>query len=401
MEKFKYEARDKYGNRVAGVKTAVNRDQVIAQLRQSELYPINITETSSYSINIIKGRIKFNDNELIFFTRQVSNLLDSGLPLAKAILLLTNQTNNPKIKKICANLNAKISEGGYLWQAMGQYPEIFDKAYIGMVKAAELGVNMELVFENLADYLERKKDVKDSVISMLLYPIIIFIVGIITIFFLITFIVPKMAFMFDAQQMPLPLITKLLLSTSMFLSKYWMLVLLGVVLFILGLRQLYYQSNVKLIADRYLYKVPLIGRILGQIAFSRFSYIVGLLSSNGMSILECLDISRDVLPNQLLKKSMSSVIEKVRAGGSLSDSMKQDNVFPPVMVDMIGIGEQTGQLEKALHKVSISFDKQVKQQLKQFLNILEPAIILLVALAVGFLVGAILLPIFQFNLQSF
>jgi type II secretory pathway component PulF len=401
MEKFKYEARDKEGNLVTGVETAVDRDQVIAKLRHSELYPISIVATSNYSINIIKGKIKFNDNELIFFTRQVSNLLDSGLPLAKAIHLLTNQTNNPKIKKICAKLHAKISEGGYLWQAMAQYPESFDKAYIGMVKAAELGANMEQVFENLADYLERKKDVKDAVISMLLYPIIIFIIGIITVFFLMTFIVPKMAFMFDAQQISLPLITKLLLSTSTFLSKYWMFVILGVVLIVLVLRQLYVQKNVKVVIDKYLYELPLVGQIFGQIAFSKFSYIVGLLSSNGMSIIECLDISREVLPNQLLKKSMSSVIEKVKAGGSLSASMKQDAVFPLVMVDMIGIGEQTGQLEKALHKVSISYDKQVKQQLKQLLNILEPAIILLIALVVGFLVGAILLPIFQFNLQSF
>ncbi|MFH1062884.1 MAG: type II secretion system F family protein [Candidatus Omnitrophota bacterium] len=401
MEKFKYEARDKAGNSVSGIEQAANRNQVLAKLRQSGLFPIKIEEVSEQNIRIKKKKLVFNDNERVFFTRQLSHLLDSGLPLAQALNLLTNQTNNPKIKNICSKLYNKIADGGYLWEALSKYPDIFSRAYVGMVKAAEMGGDIESVFSNLADFIEKKKEVKDAVISMLIYPAIILLVGVATVIFLMTFIIPKMVFMFQEGDMSLPLITKLLISASLFLADYWFVLIIIMVVLFFTLRKSYAQRKNQLFFDRCLYKAPLVGDILKKIAFSRFCYIVSLLSANGMSILDCLDISRDVLPNKMLRDAVDAIIIRIKSGGSFSASMKQEDVFPLVMVDMIAIGEQTGRLEKTLRKVADSFDKQIKEDLRRMLNILEPAIILFIAAIVGALVAAVLLPIFQFNLQTF
>lgn len=401
MEKFKYEARDKAGNSVSGIEQAANRNEVLAKLRQSELFPIKIEEVSEQNIKIKKNKLVFNDNERVFFTRQLSHLLDSGLPLAQALKLLTNQTNNPKIKNICAKLYDKIADGGYLWEALSRYPDIFSRSYVGMVKAAEMGGEIESVFSNLADFMERKKEVKDSVISMIIYPAIILLVGLATVIFLMTFIIPKMVFMFQEGDMALPIITQLLISTSLFLTKYWWIIIFILAMLVFGLRKLYAQNKNQLLFDRWLYQAPLIGEILKKIAFAQFCYIVSLLSANGMTILDCLDISRDVLPNKMLRDSIDAIIIRIKSGGSFSASMKQEDIFPLVMVDMIAIGEQTGHLENTLRKVADSFDKQIKEDLRRFLNILEPAIILFIAVIVGALVAAVLLPIFQFNLQTF
>ncbi|MBU1044169.1 MAG: type II secretion system F family protein [Candidatus Omnitrophica bacterium] len=401
MEKFKYDARDKAGNSVSGIEQAANRNQVLSKLRQSGLFPINIEEVSGHNIIIKKNKLRLNDNETVFFTRQLSNLLDAGLPLAQALNLLTNQANNPKIKNICSKLYTKISEGGYLWEALGKYPDVFSRAYVGMVRAAEMGGDVESVFSNLADFIERKKEVKDSVISMLIYPVIILLVGMGTVIFLMTFIIPKMVFMFQEGDIALPVITKLLIGASMFLADYWMGLIIFAILILGGLGKIYSQTKNKLILDNFVYKLPLIGEILRKIAFARFCYIVSLLSANGMSILDCLDISRDVLPNKMLKDSVDAIISRVKSGSSFSVSMKQETIFPLVMVDMIAVGEQTGRLEKTLRKVADSFDKQIKEDLRRLLNVLEPMIILFIAFIVGALVAAVLLPIFQFNLQTF
>ncbi|MBU1087060.1 MAG: type II secretion system F family protein [Candidatus Omnitrophica bacterium] len=401
MEKFKYDARDKAGNSVSGIEQAANRNQVLSKLRQAGLFPINIAEVSSQNIKIKKNKLRFNDNERVFFTRQFSNLLDSGMPLAQALNLLTNQTNNPKIKAVCSKLYSKISEGGYLWEALSKYPDIFSRAYVGMVRAAEMGGDIESVFNNLADFNERGKEVKDSVISMLIYPVIIFFVGIATVIFLMVFIIPKMVFMFKESDTALPLITKLLINSSLFLSDYWLVLIVVGVIAVFGLKKIYSRTKNQLFFDRCLYKLPLLGDILKKIAFSRFCYIVSLLTANGMSILDCLEISREVLPHKMLRDAVDEIIAKIRSGGSFSASMKQQEIFPIVMVDMIAVGEQTGRLEKTLRKVADSFDKQIKEDLRRLLNVLEPAIILLIAAIVGGLVAAVLLPIFQLNMQTF
>ncbi len=401
MEKFKYIARDKSGKSISGIEQAANRNQVLSKLRKAGLFPINIEEVSYQKIRFKKNIIKLSDSELVFFTRQFSNLLEAGLPLAQALNLLTNQTNNSKVKDICSKLYSKIFDGGYLWEALGQYPNIFSRAYIGMVRAAEMGGDIESVFSNLADFSERGKEVKDSVISMLIYPIIILFVGIATVIFLMGFIIPKMIFMFKESDMALPLLTQLLISSSLFLSHYWLVLIIVIVLSVFGLRKIYSQTKNQAFFDRCLYQTPLIGEILKKIAFSRFCYIVSLLTVNGMSILDCLDISREVLPHKMLRDAIDDIISKIKSGSSFSSSMKQQDIFPVVMVDMIAVGEQTGRLEKTLRKVADSFDKQIKEDLRRLLNVLEPAIILLVAAIVGVLVAAVLLPIFQLNMQTF
>ena len=401
MEKFKYEARDRAGNQISGFELAEDKNEVINILRSKELFPINIQPAAAGGAELFKGKIRIKEDELVFFTRQLADLIESNLPLPQAINLLKKQTNNLRIKTICSKLYAKINKGGYLWEALSEYPSVFSAQYIGMVKAAEMGADMSRVLDNLAAFLEKKKEAREAVVSMLLYPMIVFILGIATVLFLIIFIVPKMVFMFESQQISLPLITRGLISMSRFLAKYWIIIAAVLAVVFFAAKSACSKKNIKKRFEMSILKLPFVSLVYTRISFSRFCYILGLLLSTGMQIIEGLTLCREILALEVFKDSLSAVISRVRSGDSLSNSMSNDPLFPAIMVDMIAIGEQTGKIEHSLQKIADSFDKQLKQQLKSFLNVLEPLIILFIALLVGMLVTAVLLPIFQFNLQTF
>jgi len=399
MTIFKYEARDKTGRLKTGSEVANNRNSVVEKLRQQDLFPISIEPLKNKTKEIKFSSVAFKDQELVFFTRQISNLLDSGVSLVRALSLLINQTKNPNIKAITTKIYDQVSGGGYFWESLNQYPRIFSRLYIGMVKAGETGGNLEKVMENLADFMEQKTEVKQTIISMLIYPVVVLLVGLATVIFLMSFIIPKMLFIFSDLQQSLPAVTKVLIASSTFLTKYWWLVIVLFAGLGIAIKQIYRQEKTRLVFDELLYKSPLIGEILQKITFSRLSYVLGLLLSNGLSILDCLDISKDIIANSMLRQKVENMRMQVSQGSSLSESLGQTKLFPQVMVDMIGVGEETGRLEQALLKIARVYEKETTQQIKRMLNILEPALILFMALIVGMLVMAILLPLFEFNLQ--
>ncbi|MCP4650984.1 MAG: hypothetical protein GY853_13030 [PVC group bacterium] len=396
---FKYQARDKKGKLIEGKEEAGNRGAIIDELRGRGYFPISVEEAGRETKRFKFSAFKVNDYELVFFTRQLFNLLDSGVALVKSLNILSGQTKGQEFKKIVSKLHIMVSEGSYFYEALTQYPEIFSGVYRGMVEAGEKGGNLERVLGNLADFMEQKKDIKDVMFSMLIYPVIIMLVGAGTVLFLMMFVVPKMFFIFSEMRETLPLATKILINSSSFLSKYWAILLFLFSIIGLILHKMCLQEQRRLIMDKFLYELPIIGESLQKMIFSRFSYVLSMLLSNGMPILESMEIGQQMIQNRVIRERLKEVHLKVSQGSSLSVSLTESRLFPSVMVDMIYVGEETGKLDQTLLKIAHIYEKESRQELKRFLSLLEPGLILFVALVVGFLVMAMLLPLLQFNLE--
>lgn len=401
MAIFKYEARDKKGDLVRGSETAQSRGAVIERLRQEGLFPISVEEEKSRrkTSETKDNLVIFKDAELIFFTRQLAELLSSGINLVRALSLLGNQTRNAKIKGVIHKIYGQVSGGGAFWQAVSFFPLVFDRIYIGMVKAGETGGNLDKVMIKLAELAEQKKELKDGIVSMLIYPVVVLLVGAATVFFLMSFVIPKMLFVFSNTNENLPLLTRILISASLFFSRCWWLVLGAFCALIWFVRWAYLNPKTRIFIDGILYKIPAVWEVTQKWTFTQATYVLGLLISNGLTIIEALDITKDIISNHTIRKKFEDVRLKVAQGSSVSASMSEREIFPQEMVDLIGIGEETGKMEAALLRVSDIYRRQLNEGIKRLLNVLEPLLIIIVAVIIGFLVAAILLPLFEFNLQ--
>jgi len=400
MAQFKYQARDKTGKHISGVEEALEYAAAVETLRERGLFPIMIEPVNPVTGPAAADTVRLSETDLVFLTRQISNLLGAGVSLPRALDMLMHQTNTSAIRRICTALYDSITGGETLWENLAKYPSVFPRVYVGMVKAAELGGDMEKVFEHLADYMEQKKELRDTLISMLMYPFIVLAVGLGAVIFLMTFVIPRMIFVFFDSDMPLPLLTKLLIAGSMFLSRWWWLIVLAVIGGGIALGSVVRQRKYRVKIEELVYRAPWLGQVLQKIIFIRFCYVMSMLLSNGLSILHCLDISRESIPSKIVLDKLDNVRQRVAQGGALSVSMRQEKIFPAAMVDMIAVGEETGFLERTLGKVARIYDKEVREEIKRMLTITEPVLILAVAVVVGLLVAAMLLPIFQFNLNA-
>jgi general secretion pathway protein F len=399
MAVFRYQARDKQGKLITGSREATERDSVISYLRENRLFPVSIEEARPQKESLAIRFYGRNDREIAFFTRQLSNLLGSGISLPRSLTILVNQIKNPKTKAIISKISDEVSGGGYFWEALSKYPGFFPRLYVSTVKAGEAGAGLEGAITSLADFAEQKRELRETLTSMLIYPAILLFVGIGTIIFLMAFVVPRLTFIFADTGQTLPLITRILIASSMFLAGYWWLLLFLLAIGIFIFKRLYSQEGARLRFEHFLFKAPLLGEALQKAILARFSRILGLVLSNGIAILDGLDIAREVVQNKLVSQSLADVQRQVSQGSSFSASLTRAKIFPPIMVDMVSVGEETGRLEQALLKIAATYDKESGQEIKRLLSLLEPALILVLALGVCFLVMAMLLPIFQMNLQ--
>jgi len=399
MPVFKYSARDEDGKLITGTKEADNRASVVVELRKSNIFPISIEEQKPPLKLTRLKYFRFRNKDVTVFTRQLSNLLNSGVLLPRALSILSNQIKDTEINKAISQVRNQVVKGDPFWKALLRYPDIFSSLYISMIKAGEASGTLDKVVNSLAQFHETKKELKGTLVSMLIYPLILAVVGFGTVIFLMTYVIPRMLFIFKDINTPLPLITKILISLSLFLSKYWWLLVFCGLAIVLIVKRIFTQENVRFAWEEFLLKLPFAGQTIKKIIFARFTEVLGLCLSNGISILESLDIAGDVIQNKFIAKRLHDVRVDVSQGASLSASLSKTKVFPSVMLDMIAVSEEIGKPEESLSNISQTYNKEVSQEIRRFLELLEPAIIFLLALGIGFLVMAILLPIFQINLQ--
>lgn len=404
MPVYEYVALNTAGRKLKGIIDADNPAIARRRLRESGVYPVEIKSASGQqrqsagrSISLAGLFRRVRAAELAATTRQLSILLGAGIPLVAALDALMAQADNPALKRRLAQVKDSVNEGGSLAYALAQHPKVFSPVYISMVRAGESSGSLDLVLERLAELGEHQQALHGRVTASMAYPIFMFFVGACILFFLLTFIVPDMVEIFREMHQALPSPTLLLIGCSNFLLDFWWLLLLGFGAGIVLLGRLKQTAKGKRLRDAAKLRMPVTGKISAKLAVSRFSRTLGSLLQGGVPLLAALRIVRNILNNVLIEEIVDQAILEIEAGKSLAEPLRQSRWFSPMAVQMIAVGEQSGALESMLHKVAEVHENEAESQIMALTALLEPIMILLMGLAVGFIVVSILLPLFEMN----
>ncbi|MFC1621177.1 type II secretion system F family protein [Candidatus Omnitrophota bacterium] len=372
---------------------ADSENAAVKQLMQQGYYPIWVKEVSTLAAQ--KRRL-VKTKDLAVFTRQLSELLDSGLPLYEALNIIENQIELPGLKEIIKGIREKVRDGSTFSESLKDYPRVFSNLYVNLVRSGEAGSMLGDVLNNIADFLEKEEDVKSKVLAALAYPMLMLIVGTGTIFILTGFVIPKLANMFIEMGEALPLPTRILIGFSDFIRTYWIVL----AIFVIGSIFFIARGKSKSIIDRFKLKLPIIGALVKDSELARFSRTLSMLLKNGVAILSALKITSDVIENEVIKSETLKIYNDVREGSSLAAAIKKNTSFPPFIINMATIGEKGGMLDKTLLKAAKSYDIESDRKIKILSSLLEPVIILIMGVVVGFIVISMLLPVFQISLTA-
>jgi general secretion pathway protein F len=330
-------------------------------------------------------------------TRQLSTLVGAGFPLVSAIDALIPQTKSKAFKKMLARIKDAIVEGNSFAAALSLYPGTFSTLYTNMVKAGETSGTLEIVLDQLADITEKQQALKNKIRTAMAYPILMSFIGAAVLFFLVTFIVPNITGIFEEMHQTLPLPTRLLIAISGFFKFYWWLLLLILVGAVLLLRSIYKTAGGRFFIDRTLLRLPLMGQIFRKLAVARFARTLGSLLENGVSMLTSLEIVKNIAGNVLILKAVENAVQEVSKGIGLGTSLSASRAFPSLSIQMIQVGEQSGDLEKMLEKIAGVYESEVETRVLGITSLLEPIMILVMGVVFGFMVLSICLPIFEMN----
>jgi general secretion pathway protein F len=405
MPVYEYRALNVKGSKIKGI---INADSIVAarqKLRETDIFPIEIKETSARekdepttkkSVATFFKRVSLR--EVSTMTRQLATLLGGGLPLLASLTTLVSQTANPQLKKTMAQVKEQVNEGVSLAQSISYYPRIFPPFYVNMVRAGEASGTLDIVLERLADFNEKQQALRGKIRASLAYPIFMFVIGSFVLFILTTFLIPKITTIFNDMHQTLPGITIVMISVSSFLKSFWLLILFLIIAAITGIRYIFAKTvRGQYIRDKLKLKIPLSGPLLHKIAVARFSRTLGTLLQSGVPLLTALSIVKNVVNNRLIADVIQEASKAVEEGQNLSGTLSKSSLIPPMTIQMISVGEQSGTLEAMLYKVADSYENEVESSVLAMTAILEPVMILVMGLFVGLIVISILLPIFEMN----
>ena len=338
------------------------------------------------------GKVKAKT--LTIFTRQLATLIEAGLPLLRSLNTLSRQERNPVMRNTMTGLGEAVESGGTFSEALAQYPRIFDKLYINMVKAGELGGVLEIVLTRLAEFQEKSQKIKGKVVAAMVYPLVVLVIAGAILTFLLIFIVPKFQQIFsDALPgKPLPAITLFVIWCSHVLVEQWYLVVGTIVLLVFGYKALSSTTAGIVFLDRLALKIPVFGDLTSKTSISRFARTLGTLISSGVPILQALNITRDTAGNTVVANAINKIHDSVKEGESVVGPMEASGVFPPMVTSMVQVGEETGQLPDMLVKVADVYEAEVDNVVTGLTSILEPIMIVMLAVIVGTIVIALFMP---------
>jgi type II secretion system protein F len=395
MPQYSYKAKSSPGQIKTGTITADNQATVIKKLRQDGLFPVSIEEINPPATR--KNRKKINSRDIAEFTRQLANLIHSGFSLARALNTLKEQAQHPGLKKLLQLMSEKIEKGSTFSEVLSAYPEIFSSFYLSMVKIGESSGNLDETMLRLADFKEKEEELISQVRSALTYPAFLFTVGIITLFILLTFFVPRLVGIYSDFDQTLPVVTQVTIAVSGFMSKFWWLIIIGVSAVSFFISYIWKLEKNRLAIDSFVLKIPFLSKLIQQIEISRFAYALAMLLKNGVPVLESLQVVTLSVDNRLFRKKISSFKDKISKGQSLSSCFRADRIFPPVLANMAAVGEEGGELTEMLFRIAGSFETEVNRTVKTMVSLIEPMLIIFIGGIVVLLVFAILLPIFQLD----
>lgn len=397
MPSFLYRARDKYGALVTGSLEAASMEEIEASLDRMGLIPINVTEgRASLRLPDLKRLFeKIPQQELIVFSRQLATLFSAGVPLTKALSTLERQASVEAFSRIVKSLRQDIEAGFTLAAALRKHPAAFPELYASMVEAGEAGGILDEVLRRLASMLEKNSENRAKIKSATLYPKIVLGGLAIAVVILMSFVVPKFAQLYSSFKIELPLPTRILIALSDFASTYWYLFAAGAIALFLATRAYLRTEQGKDARDRLIIKVPIFGPIILKSILSRFSRVLGSLYRSGLPILQSLDIVSRAVDNRIIAAEIKRIENEVRAGRPLSEELGKSGQFPPMVVQMVAVGEDTGGLDEMLDKVSDYYDQEIDSAIRNLAATLEPVLLAFIFGIVLFLALAIFLPMWD------
>ncbi len=407
MTTFEYTALNHRGKREQGLITADSKTAAGSLLRKKAVYLIAINEIDAETTPRGTSR-KLSDTGGIFFsgiskaeismmTRQLATLVSAGFNLISALDTLVLQTRSKALIKVISKLENTIEEGNSFSTALSLYPSLFTPIYINMVKAGESSGTLDIVLERLADLMEAQEETRAKIQAALAYPVLMALVGVVVLLFLLTYIVPGLVGIFSDMNQTLPGPTQLLITVSTFLKTFWWILALLILIMITGFYLLMKTEKGAFFIDRVIFIIPKIGSLLKKSAAARFSRILGSLLEHGVPVLTALDIAKSIIGNRVLSKIITQAEAEVKQGGELGRALEQHGAFPLLATQMIKVGEKSGTLEKMLERTATFYEKEVDTSLTAMTAMLEPLIILVMGVIVGFIVLSVCLPIFEMN----
>jgi general secretion pathway protein F len=404
MAVFAYRGISTEGRSVSGVVDADSARAAREKLRASGIFPTDINEERAAAAQAGKSREwtlfrrrGMGASELALLSRQLGSLLGAGVQLVDALSALSQQATRAIVKRMLSQVRERVREGMPLADALSAHPETFSELYIGMVRAGEQAAALEAVLERLAEYSERQSEFVAKVRGALTYPIIMICVGTAIMGFLVTYVVPQVATIFEQQHAALPLATQLLIGFSAFVTTNWIWILLVIAAIVAGIAFGLSTPRGRQLYDTAVLKVPFLGDTMIRVICARFARTLATLLASGVQLLPSMDAVRAVVTNGLVRDAIEKSREEIREGHGMGQTLSQSGLFPPLLIEMIRVGERSGELEQMLERVADNYEREVSYSLSQVTTIMEPVMTVMMAAVIVFMMLAVLMPIFQLN----
>ncbi|HSA06702.1 MAG TPA: type II secretion system F family protein [Candidatus Gastranaerophilales bacterium] len=404
MIQYSYKARDKQGNLYESIISAENEDAALSYLTEKGLWIVHIKKAKNKDKSILnleldKLIIKLTGvglNDIVVFCRQFAALVNSGIPILRSLNILSSQTENQGFAEILKKIKDDVEQGISLSEAFGKHPKIFDRLFISMIKAGESGGVLDEVLNRISGFMEYKAKLSGKIKSAMAYPVIVSIFAVIIFFIMLTFVLPRFSSIFTRLGSELPAYTQFLINISEFIrSSSFVVFLIAIAAIIFGLLRIYSTSAGKYFFDGIFLKIPILGGLLQKISISRFTRTFGTLIKSGVPILTALEIVEDSAGNAVIAKSVRHVKNEIKQGGMIYKPLEDSPVFPPMVVSMIAVGEETGELDVMLTKIADFYDTEVEVGVEALTSMLEPFMMVFLGGMVGAVIVGMYLPMFK------
>ncbi len=403
MAFFQYKAVSPDGKVVEGTLEAADRKTVLSRLEEQGQLPISVASESGASSLFSRDfrfpwqRQRTSNQDLQLFTQELSALVEAGLPLDRSLSILSELTENEYLQEVVKDLLTEIKGGKSLAEAMAMYPTVFPKIYVNMVKAGEVGGVLDEILKRLGEYLERAEELRNYLVSSLIYPMILVFVAIASFVILMTFVIPKFSVIFENAGAPIPIPMRIMLFISGVFTGYWWLIGLVALGCWIGLARWLKTPEGRLSWDTRLLRVPLLGTVVQKLEVSRFSRTLGTLLHSSVPMIQSINIVKEVVGNQAIASAMEPIKSGVKKGEGLVRPVKRSGVFPAFAVHLLEVGEETGRLDSMLLQLAETYDRELRTALKRLVAFFEPAIILVMGIVFGVMIVSILYSIFSIN----
>ena len=406
MPVYHYKGYRNDGGAATGIIDAESPKVARVKLRKVGVFPTDMVEQGSATAGSTTGSPgrssagigrspALSTTDVAMMTRQLATLLVAGLPLVEALGVMVDQAEKKSVKSLMADIREEIRGGTSYSAVLGRYPREFSQIYVHMVRAGEASGALDQILFRLAEFLEKQLALKHKVTNAVLYPALMLIVGVSVLFFLMTFVVPKITAVFTSMKQALPWPTVVLMSLSHFLADYWAVIIGGVALSVWAVRRAMKTEAGQTTADRWLLKVPLIGQVARMVAISRLTSTLATMLASGVQLLDAMDVAKRVMNNRVLEHAVEGARQNIREGETIAEPLKRSGEFPALVTHMIAVGERSGEMEEMLRRIGQIYDGEVDRVITRFTSLLEPIMILVMGVLVFFIVVAILLPIFE------